>query len=143
MRRGPGALAADVACVLAFALAGRASHAEHLSPAGVLATGGPFLAALVLGWAFVGAVWRRPPVSVADGVVLWLVTVTLAMGVRRLTGAGTDPAFVVVAALVLGTALIGWRVAADAVRPRRWRPTWGRRWSGRPDGSPGRSSRPR
>jgi hypothetical protein len=40
------------------------------------------------------------------------------MLLRRLTGAGTDPAFVVVATVFLGAALLGWRAAAMVLRRR-------------------------
>jgi hypothetical protein len=56
--------------------------------------------------------------------VVALVAVVVGMLLRRLTGAGTDPAFVAVATVVLGGSLVGWRAAwalvgrARAVSPR-------------------------
>jgi hypothetical protein len=147
------ALAADVVAVLLFAATGRSSHSEGLAPAGVLTTAWPFLAGVGLGWLLV-RVWRgrwpepsRTTVreTVADGVVVWVAAVVGGMLLRRATGSGTDPAFVVVATVVVGTLLVGWRLVWQrgwSVLRRRWRPTWGRRSSARPDGARGRSSRP-
>ncbi len=51
--------------------------------------------------------------------MLWAVTVGVGMALRALAGQGTEPAFVVVAAVVLGALLLGWRAAtAAAVRAR-------------------------
>jgi len=131
------ALAADVVVVLLFAAVGRSSHEEGLTPGGVLQTAWPFLAGVALGWAVVRVRRARWPLEVGDGVVVWVAGVAGAMLLRRATGAGTDPAFVVVATVVLGVLLLGWR----AVR-RRLRPTWGRRQSARPGEARGRWSRP-
>jgi hypothetical protein len=59
-----------------------------------------------------------------------VVAVAAGMLLRRVTGAGTDPAFVVVATLVLGALLVGWRLLWSLLR-RRSRPTSGRRRSAR------------
>jgi peptidoglycan/LPS O-acetylase OafA/YrhL len=135
-------VAADVAAVLLFAAAGRSSHAEGLSAAGLLETAWPFLAGLAAGWVAVRARRRRWPLGLGDAVVVWVAAVAGAMALRRATGDGTDPAFVLVAACVLGAALLGWRAVASPLR--RWRrPTWGPRWSGRPGAGHGTSSRPR
>ena len=150
-----GGLAADALAVLLFVAAGRSSHAEGLTPDGVLLTAWPFLTGAALGWLVVRARHGRWPVprrgmqdragmlgrAAADGAVVWAAAVAGGMVLRRATGAGTDPAFVVVATLVLGALLLGWRAGWSALRPRR-RPTWGRRPSARPGGAHGRSSRP-
>jgi hypothetical protein len=139
------ALAVDTVAVVLFAAAGRSSHAEGLSAAGVMATAGPFLVGAGLGWLGVRAVrgrWPEPSdttvrEAVADGVVVWAAAVLGGMVLRRATGSGTDPAFVVVATVVVGALLVGWRLGWSVLR-RRWRPTWGRRSSSRPDGARGR-----
>ncbi|MDF2145656.1 DUF3054 domain-containing protein [Knoellia sp. p5-6-4] len=150
-----GALAADALAVLLFAAAGRSSHAEGVTPDGVLLTAWPFLTGTALGWLVVRARHRRWPVPrpavqdgpgslgrvMTDGAVVWAAAVAGGMVLRRATGAGIDPAFVVVATLVLGALLLGWRAGWSAFRPRR-RPTWARRPSARPGGARGRSSRP-
>ena len=130
--------AADVVAVLFFATVGRSSHAEGITATGVLTTAWPFLAGVALGWVVV-RLWRggRPlPAGVStrhtalEGAVVALVAVAAGMLLRRATGSGTDPAFVVVATLVLGALLVGWRVLWSVLR-RRSRPTSGRRRSAR------------
>lgn len=117
---GVGAAAcADTAAVLLFAAVGRSSHAEGLSPAGVLETAWPFLAGAGAGWLVARATARQWPLSTRDGMVVWVGAVAGGMLLRRLTGAGTDPAFVVVATVFLGAALLGWRAAASALTRRR------------------------
>mgnify|MGYP000683965974 CR=1 FL=1 len=64
------------------------------------------------------------------GAVVWVAAVAGGMLLRRATGDGTDPAFVVVATLTLGVFLLGWRLviriggrrrtpSAPRARPRR------------------------
>jgi hypothetical protein len=54
-------------------------------------------------------------------VRVWVWTVVIGLVVRSASGGGTAPAFVAVAAIVLGVFLVGWRVALT------WR-TWQSRW---------------
>jgi len=132
---------ADVVAVLFFATSGRSSHAEGITATGVLTTAWPFLAGTATGWLVV-RLWRGAwPVpagattrhTALDGAVVAVAAVAAGMLLRRATGAGTDPAFVVVATLVLGALLVGWRLLWSVLR-RRSRPTWGRRRSARPGG---------
>ena len=136
-----GALAADTVAVLLFASAGRSSHAEGVTAAGVLDTAWPFLAGVGGGWLVVRAWrghWPAPrggavgPATI-EGAAVALAAVTGGMLLRRATGSGTDPAFVVVATVVLGALLVGWRLAWSLLR-RPSRPTWGRRRSAPRDG---------
>ena len=133
--------AADVVTVLLFATVGRSSHAEGVTATGVLTTAWPFLAGTAIGWLVV-RLWRGAwPVpagastrhTALDGAVVAVVAVVAGMLLRRVTGAGTDPAFVVVATLVLGALLVGWRLLWSVLR-RRSRPTSDRRRSARPGG---------
>jgi hypothetical protein len=119
-RTGVAAAAcADGAAVLLFAAVGRSSHAEGMSAAGVLQTAWPFLAGAGAGWVLARATQGRWPLSRRGGAVVWLGAVAGGMLLRRLTGDGTDPAFVVVATVFLGATLLGWRAAALALRRRR------------------------
>lgn len=129
---------ADAVAVLFFATAGRSSHAEGITATGVLTTAWPFLTGAALGWLVV-RLWRGAwpvPADVStrhtalNGAVVAVVAVIAGMLLRRATGAGTAPAFVVVATLVLGALLVGWRLLWSVLR-RRLRPTWGRRRSAR------------
>jgi hypothetical protein len=111
---------ADVVCVLAFVLIGRASHQAGESLAGVTSTAWPFLAGLAVGEAATRA-WRRPAALVPTGVGVWLATVALGQLLRVVSGQGTDAAFIAVSAVFLGLFLIGWRLVAGlypAVRSR-------------------------
>ena len=110
--------AIDVVLVTVFVLIGRASHNE--GPLGTLSTLWPFLAGLALGWVVTRA-WRDP-VSIAwIGVGVWASTVVVGMLLRILSGQGVQVSFVVVAAIVLGVFLLGWRWIAMLVLRRKAR----------------------
>jgi hypothetical protein len=111
------ALVVDVLLVGVFVLIGRRSHAESSALAGFVSTVWPFLAGLAVGW-LVGRAWRRPLRVWPEGVTGWLSTVAVGMVLRAVTGAGTALSFIVVATVVLGVFLLGWR-AAVPVLPRR------------------------
>lgn len=111
------ALVVDVVLVVAFAAAGRASHDEQIL-VGLVGTAGPFLIALLVGWAAARA-WRAPLAAVRTGIPVWLVTVTGGMLLRVLFGQGTALAFIVVAVLTLGAMLVGWRGAWRLARRLR------------------------
>ena len=106
-------LVIDLVLVIAFAAIGRASHAEDLSAGGIWQTAWPFLLAAVagslLGQRLAGSSWWR------QGLVVWAVTVIGGVALRLASGQSAAAGFVVVATLVLGLLLIGWRALA---RPR-------------------------
>jgi hypothetical protein len=108
------AAALDAACVLGFAAAGRSSHARDGGVLGVLGTAWPFLVAAAVGWLAVRA-WRAPHRPWPTGVAVWAVAWLGGMALRAAAGDGTAPSFVVVAGLVLGALLVGWRVVATAL----------------------------
>ena len=109
-RRLALAVGFDVFFVVLFVAIGRRNHDEGSAFADVLKTGAPFLIGLSAAWAVVRA-WRNP-VAVLTGVAIWPVTVLVGMVARRLLfDRGTATAFVVVATLFLGAALVGWRTA--------------------------------
>lgn len=107
------ALLIDVALVLAFATTGRASHDEGISVVGVLETAWPFLVGLLAGWLML-AMTQWPVLSWRSGVAVWLCTLVGGMALRILTDAGTALPFVVVATLVTGVLLVGWRLVRSA-----------------------------
>ncbi|WP_312673594.1 DUF3054 domain-containing protein [Microbacterium sp.] len=115
------ALLVDAVLVLVFAAIGRASHQED--PAGFLLTAWPFLVALLLGHAAALLLPGRPrrPWSLSWGAVVWAVTVVGGMLLRLLSGDTAEVPFVIVATLVLGVFLLGWRGLAALVRRRRSR----------------------
>nr|WP_294697367.1 DUF3054 domain-containing protein [uncultured Friedmanniella sp.] len=113
------ALAADVICILVFAIVGRRSHAEGTDLLGVLQTAWPFLAGYVVGLA-VSRGWRHP-LAPRSAVLLWLSTVAVAMLLRAASGAGTPWPFVLVTTVVLGLLLLGWRGLLRLVERARQR----------------------
>jgi len=121
----PVAAVVDLVLVLLFVVIGRSSHGEQLSPGGFFATFWPFLVALAAGWA-VARAWRRPLAIWPTGVVIWIVTVIVGMLLRIVAGQGVQLAFVVVATLVLGAFLVGWRVLLEAIDRRSTRPSYRR-----------------
>ncbi|RZI93400.1 MAG: DUF3054 domain-containing protein [Microbacterium sp.] len=103
---------------MVFAATGRASHDSDVW-AGLFTTAWPFLAALVVGW-LVTLAWRSPFAPLRTGLGIWAVTVVGGMLLRAASGQGTALPFIVVATLVLGALLVGWRaIAALAARRRR------------------------
>lgn len=112
------AQAFDVILVLVFVLIGRASHKEDLSILGVLTTLWPFLVGLVVGHIVMRA-WRAPLRVVWTGIGIWIATVLVGMLLRLVSGQGVTFSFVVVATIVLGVFLLGWRAIALLVTRRR------------------------
>ena len=117
-RRAITALATDAAAVLVFVAAGRRSHEEGLTVLGIARTAAPFLLGLGAGWLATRA-WRAPA-SLSTGLGVWAATAAGGLVLRALVfGDGVAPAFVVVAICALGLLLVGWRLAARALRPGR------------------------
>ena len=114
-----GAALLDAAFVVVFAAIGRASHAEDVL-GGLAVTAWPFLVALVAGWA-VTLAWRAPAAPLRTGLPVWALTVVGGMLLRAASGQGVQVAFVIVASLVVGLFLIGWRAVALLVRRARSR----------------------
>ncbi len=113
------AAAFDAIAVLTFVVAGRRSHDEGgnalVETANVAA---PFLIALTVGWLAIRA-WKRPE-ALATGAGIWATTVVLGMLLRRVVfDRGTAASFVIVATLVTGALLLGWRAVAGVVARRR------------------------
>lgn len=117
MKKTGYALLADVVLVVVFVSIGRHNHEESSALAGTAKTAWPFLAGLALGWVAARA-WRRPLRMWPEGVVVWVLTVVAGMVLRVVSGAGTALSFIVVATVVLGVFLLGWRavVAFSPVR---------------------------
>jgi hypothetical protein len=102
----------DAVLVLAFAAAGRRSHAEEGDLAGILRTAWPFLAGAAAGWGLASLTVDAGPRSLAFGAVVVACTVVIGMVLRRVTGHGTAPSFVLVVTAVLAVLLLGWRLVA-------------------------------
>ncbi len=127
----------DVALVMVFAAIGRASHAETLDAAGVGRTALPFLAGTLLAWVYL--VVRRPKQGlVAEGILVWAVTLVFGMMFRTMLGDGVQVGFVLVTAAVLAALLIGWRALLHLARRGRSASTAGKGKDPRRSGNPAR-----
>jgi hypothetical protein len=113
------AVVADVVAVVVFVALGRRSHDEGGNVVvGTAKVAAPFLLALAVGWGAAQA-WRRPR-ALATGLVVWVVTVALGMVLRRFVfDRGTAASFIVVATVVTGVFLLGWRLVASRLDARR------------------------
>ncbi|WP_198663455.1 DUF3054 domain-containing protein [Jiangella endophytica] len=128
MRTGP-AVVLDAVLVLVFVLIGRRTHDHPLDPAGLATTAWPFLTGLAAGWAVTllrrrrpgdagPARHERPATALGTGVTVWIATMVVGMVLRAASGQGTAASFVVVATIVLGAFLVGWRAVAALLRRR-------------------------
>lgn len=108
------AVAADVICVVVFAIVGRSSHAETNNLSGVVGTAWPFLVGCLLGLVLSRS-WRDP-VHLRTGVIVWLATVAGGIALRLLSGETARWAFIVVATVTLGVLLVGWRAVFGLVQ---------------------------
>ncbi|OZG25794.1 hypothetical protein BH683_026945 [Williamsia sp. 1138] len=119
MRRTLTALS-DLLAVLVFAFIGRMNHAEGLSIEGVFSTTWPFAIGAAIGWAlaYLFAHMRadhgfdydfRPERLIPDGALVWIGAVAIGMTLRHLFHQGVALSFVIVATIVLGAFLLGWR----------------------------------
>jgi hypothetical protein len=111
----------DLVLVVVFAAIGRASHGEGVGPVGLATTAWPFAAGWLVGWVLVllVRVARGRPYGLLAGVLVWLPTVVVGMLLRVASGAGVQTSFVVVATVVLGVFLLGWRGIAALVHRTR------------------------
>ncbi len=110
----------DVVLIVVFALIGRSSHGEGNTALGVWTTAYPFLAGWAIAYVTSGA-WSRPLRFWPTGVVAWILTVFVGMAIRVATGQGDvdgNPlpiSFVIVATIVLGVFLLGWRAVVRGI----------------------------
>ncbi|AYG02102.1 DUF3054 domain-containing protein [Gryllotalpicola protaetiae] len=107
----------DFVLVVLFTVIGRVSHGEGLGFAGVAQTAWPFLTGTLLAWLVFGA-WRRPLAVVRTGIPVWLLTVIVGMLLRVVSGQGIAVSFVIVATIVLGVFLLGWRAIVAPIARR-------------------------
>lgn len=125
---GPVTALLDVVAIAVFVVIGRSEHRHGLALLGLAQTFWPFLAGAAAGWS-VYYVYSRvrsadwfggdfhPQRILPAGLVIWFCTVTVGMVLRFLLHQGVAVSFVIVAAVVLGVFLLGWRaVAAWLVR---------------------------
>jgi peptidoglycan/LPS O-acetylase OafA/YrhL len=112
---------ADLILVAVFVVIGRVSHKEALTAVGVLTTFWPFAAGLVLAW-IVTRNWRTPTRVVWSGISVWVLTVIFGMIFRLIGAQDVAISFAIVALIVLGVFLLGWRaIVRLSTRGRRTR----------------------
>ena len=108
------ATALDAASVLVFVTAGRRNHNEGMTVDGVITVAAPFLIALAIGW-LISRAWRQP-MNLRIGATIWVSTIIVGLLLRNLVfDRGIATSFIIVTALFLGAALLGWRVIAHRV----------------------------
>jgi Protein of unknown function (DUF3054) len=110
----------DFAAVVLFVGIGRSVHHHAESARGLFSTTWPFAVGLAIGWVVVVASRRRVMTPLC-GVVVTLVTVSVGMILRVLSGQGTAVAFIAVALGFLGAVMVGWRLVMVAARARHTR----------------------
>jgi len=111
-RRAVLAAGIDILAILVFVAIGRRNHNEGEAVDGILTVAAPFLIALVVGW-IVARAWTRP-MQVDTALIIWPITVALGMVLRNLVfDRGTALPFIIVATVVTGVFLVGWRMVAS------------------------------
>ena len=116
-RRTVVAAFADIVAIVVFVAIGRSNHKEGETVDAIFTVAAPFLIALAVGWIAARA-WTRP-MQVETAFVIWPITVALGMVLRNLVfDRGTALPFIIVATIVTGVFLVGWRMLA-AVAERR------------------------
>lgn len=108
------AILVDLVLVLVFATIGRASHAEGLTPNGILSTAWPFLTACLVAWA-VMLIRRRDHLGLGAGLFTWFITWAGGLFFRVSSGDTAETPFIIVAGIVLLLFLVGWRLVAGFV----------------------------
>lgn len=104
------ALTYDIVVVFLFAAVGRLAHGEDLRLLG--ATAWPFVTAAIVG--SLVSTWRGGPWW-GQGLTAWLVTTTIGLLLRLVSGGSVQPAFALTTAAVLALLLIGWRALLRSV----------------------------
>ena len=116
-RRTAAAAIADIVAIVVFVAIGRRNHAEGETVDAIFTVAAPFLIALAVGWIAARA-WTRP-MKVETAFVIWPITVALGMFLRNLVfDRGTALPFIIVATIVTGVFLVGWRMLAAAAERR-------------------------
>lgn len=110
---GVAIMLVDWLAVLVFIFGGLESHDGAQTLGNLLLTAWPFLVARMVALPLIRG---RAEALWPAGVIAWLVTWALGLGVRALVGGGTALPFVLVSLGLLGVFFLGWRLLAAAVR---------------------------
>ncbi|MCQ9352685.1 DUF3054 domain-containing protein [Corynebacterium sp. 153RC1] len=102
----------DILAVLVFAILARMAHGG-LGVVEVLDTFWPFAVGTVLAWAVIR---NRPEVDLGSGVIAWLFTAVTGLVIWALRHAAVPHwSFIIVATVMSGLLLVGWRVIAKVL----------------------------
>ena len=101
----------DLVVVVVFVVIGRHTHDHGVNLSGVASTMWPFVVGLVVGWGWV-ALRHGTGATLREGAQIAVTTVVFGMVLRVFVGQGTVPAFIAVACVFLGGAMLGWRLVA-------------------------------
>jgi hypothetical protein len=111
---------ADVAVLVVFVALGRRSHHEDAGLAGFFRVLWPFAVGLVIGWGATGL--YRAPMAFRRVVAAWLITVVVGVALRIVVqGHDFAPTFIVIASVLIGGCMLGWRGVVTRVSRRRAR----------------------
>ncbi|MEJ6013211.1 DUF3054 domain-containing protein [Corynebacterium sp. H127] len=107
----------DVIAILAFAIFARLAHkSEPFTVANILDTWWPFLVGVALAWAIIAALKLRAT-SLLAGSFVWVLSAVGGLsiwGIRN--GHVPHISFIIVATVMSGLLLLGWRLLAGRIR---------------------------
>lgn len=107
----------DVIAIFLFAVFARMAHkAEPFTFINILDTWWPFLIGVILGWVLLRFI-TSPPASFAAGSIVWVCSVVCGLGIwAGNNGRVPHISFIIVATVMSGLLLLGWRGAARVIR---------------------------
>lgn len=113
----------DVIAIFVFAVLARLAHNTESDPftfANILDTWWPFLIGVVVAHPLAAAT-KKPTASVAPGgVIVWVVTAVIGLGIWAIRNAAMPHwSFILVATIMSGLLLLGWRTIAAFAGRRR------------------------
>lgn len=118
------ALSADLTAILLFALLARLAHRGdglEFSISGWLATAWPFLVGVLLAYGILSVKHREPLPINPGGITVWLVTLVTGIAIWGVSHTAIPHwSFMIVAGLMSGLLLLGWRVFGTVARRMGW-----------------------
>lgn len=115
-------LGIDVVAIFVFAVLARLAHNTESDPftfMNILDTWWPFLIGVVLAHVLAAVVKKHPEPVAPGGVLVWVVTVVVGLGIWAIRNAAMPHwSFILVATIMSGLLLLGWRAIAAFVGRR-------------------------
>lgn len=115
-------LGIDVVAIFVFAVLARLAHNTESDPftfMNILDTWWPFLIGVVLAHVLAAVVKKHPEPVAPGGVLVWVVTVVVGLGIWAIRNAAMPHwSFILVATIMSGLLLLGWRAIAASVGRR-------------------------